>query len=576
LQESAEIKEKKPIGSLVFFLIIFSLALALPSTVVKASPAAEIRDWHDLHAVRDNLSGSYVLMNDLDATTAGYMELASWAANGGRGWEPIGIYQEGVEGALFDPFTGTFDGQGYEIRNLFINRPDEDGVGLFRAVVSEGKGGVIKNVGVVNARVTGHMNVGGLAGFNAGNVSSSYSTGNVIGNWSVGGLVGLNAGNVSNSYSSASVSMIDGWFGGGLVGYNRGGTVNNCHASGSVTGNTLVGGLVGYNEKGIVSNSYSHASVTGEQGVGGLVGGNDGGTVRNSYSNSNVTGDWYVGGLVGYNWNWDAVVGSCYSSGSVSGNMFIGGLVGHNDYYTTVDISYATGSVTGNSSVGGLVGHNRGTVSDSYARGSVAGNSSVGGLVGKNENIVRDSFWDRETSGRETSDGGVGKTTIEMMNIVTFTDTRTERLDTPWDITTVAHGETNDAYAWNIVDGESYPFLSGKQFITYNLTISSTAGGRVTAPGHGVHTYRAGEMVDLAVQAEEGYRFVNWTGDVDTIADVTATHTTITMDGSYSITANFEKFEEIQPQINWLLIGAIIAVVIVVRLLLIFSNSRTI
>ena len=55
-----------------------------------APRAAEIRDWYDLDAIRDNLGGSYILMNDLDSTTAGYEELASPTANGGKGWEPIG------------------------------------------------------------------------------------------------------------------------------------------------------------------------------------------------------------------------------------------------------------------------------------------------------------------------------------------------------------------------------------------------------------------------------------------------------------------------------------------------------
>ena len=39
----------------------------------------------------------------------------------------------------------------------------------------------------------------------------------------------------------------------------------------------------------------------------------------------------------------------------------------------------------------------------------------------------------------------------------------------------------------------------------------------------------------------EGYRFVEWTGDVGTIADVYAATTTITMNGDYSITANFVR-----------------------------------
>ncbi|GAH05024.1 unnamed protein product, partial [marine sediment metagenome] len=47
------------------------------------------------------------------------------------------------------------------------------------------------------------------------------------------------------------------------------------------------------------------------------------------------------------------------------------------------------------------------------------------------------------------------------------------------------------------------------------------------------------EVVDLLAEAEEGYRFGEWTGDVGTIADVYAASTTITMNGDYSVTANF-------------------------------------
>jgi len=72
-----------------------------------------------------------------------------------------------------------------------------------------------------------------------------------------------------------------------------------------------------------------------------------------------------------------------------------------------------------------------------------------------------------------------------------------------------------------------------------DLTISSTGGGSVTTPGEGVFTYDEGTVVDLVAEAEEGYRFVNWTGDVGTIADVYAATTTVTMNGDYSVTANF-------------------------------------
>ena len=77
--------------------------------------------------------------------------------------------------------------------------------------------------------------------------------------------------------------------------------------------------------------------------------------------------------------------------------------------------------------------------------------------------------------------------------------------------------------------------------LQYTLTISSTAGGAVTTPGEGTFTYEAGTVVNLVATPEAGYQFVNWTGDVGTIADVNAASTTITMNDDYSITANFAK-----------------------------------
>jgi hypothetical protein len=73
----------------------------------------------------------------------------------------------------------------------------------------------------------------------------------------------------------------------------------------------------------------------------------------------------------------------------------------------------------------------------------------------------------------------------------------------------------------------------------YNLTISSTAGGSVTAPGTGTYTYDAGTVVNLVATPASGYRFVNWTGNVGTIGNVNAATTTIIMNGDYTVTANF-------------------------------------
>jgi len=351
---------------LVTVALITGIAICVYTT--PTSPNPEIRTWYDLDAVRNNLGGNYTLMNNLDSTIPGYEELASPTANQGKGWEPIGTWPH--------VFTGSFDGQGYEIRDLFINRFSESLIGLFSYVYV---GGVIKNLGVMNANVTGHEGVGGLVGVN----------------WQ--------------------------------------GTVSNCYSSGNVTGYYRVGGLAG----------------------------SDAGTVSNSYSSANVTGMLFVGGLVGYNSN-------------------------------TVSNSYSTGNVTGNSSVGGLVGENDGTVSDSYSTGSVTGGGiNVGGLVGYNNfGTVSNSFWDTATSGQATSGCcGTGKNTTEMQNIATFSGVG-------WNIIAVAPGSTNTTFTWNIVDGETYPFLGSTKSTSQNqqpqednFVISLTDSGEIVLSEHEIQAY---------------------------------------------------------------------------------------
>jgi hypothetical protein len=76
-----------------------------------------------------------------------------------------------------------------------------------------------------------------------------------------------------------------------------------------------------------------------------------------------------------------------------------------------------------------------------------------------------------------------------------------------------------------------------------SLSVSSTPGGSVVEPGADTHIYEAGEVVSLVAQANEDYQFVKWIGDVDSIGDVCAAATNITMDGSYSVQAIFESWD---------------------------------
>ncbi len=75
--------------------------------------------------------------------------------------------------------------------------------------------------------------------------------------------------------------------------------------------------------------------------------------------------------------------------------------------------------------------------------------------------------------------------------------------------------------------------------VQYQLTLDSTEGGSVTTPGEGTFTYDAGTVVHIAEKADQGYHFINWTGDVAAL-ECQCHSTTITMNGNYHITANFE------------------------------------
>jgi len=86
----------------------------------------------------------------------------------------------------------------------------------------------------------------------------------------------------------------------------------------------------------------------------------------------------------------------------------------------------------------------------------------------------------------------------------------------------------------------------GEEPAQYELTITSTAGGTVTTPGEGISTHDAGTVVDLVATPDTGYRFVNWIGDVSTIANVNAETTTIIMNGDYEIAANFAGMYNVQ------------------------------
>ena len=156
----------------------------------------------------------------------------------------------------------------------------------------------------------------------------------------------------------------------------------------------------------------------------------------------------------------------------------------------------------------------------------------------------------------------------EVVNLVAEADACYEFVEWTGDVDTLA-----DVYAalTNITMDGDYFITANFAKISYDLTTDSTTGGSVTTPGEGTFPYDCGMVVALVAETEEGYQFINWTGDIATIADVEDATTTITMNNNYSVTANFE---EIPLIINWLLIGGIIGAVVVVGLVIFFVRRR--
>lgn len=289
-----------------------------------------------------------------------------------------------------NPFTGQFDGRGLTIRNLEIDYPGDDYVGLFGAV---GEDAVIENVILEDMTVTGRNFVGALAGSNAGRISNCSANVEVSGAGStdisgdsaggVGGLVGFNTGLVTDCIVDIKVDGEERHIG-GLVGRNEG-EITECHATGLVEYGIGLGGLVGYNQ-GQISESSAEVEVRGRSSVGGLVGTNvEEGTIVDSWASGDAdyydrggnSDGWSVGGLAGSNGG--EITGS-HATGSVNGVQGTGGFVGSNS--GSIDDCYATGDVTGQERVGGLAGFNQKFVHKSHATGSVEGRLYVGGLIG--------------------------------------------------------------------------------------------------------------------------------------------------------------------------------------------------
>ena len=390
----------------------------------------QISNVSQLQNMSADLTAHYILINDIDCA-----ETSSW--NTGLGFLPIGGDQDlGTGGFQGAKFTGSLNGQGDNITDLYINQPGYNWVGFFGWVEV---GGEISNVSLKNVSVRGEGRSGGFIGLNKGNLNNCSVKGTVTGDagssWNVGGLIGENdQGSISYCFTDCIVNSYE--YSGGLVGYNNG-FINNSYSTGPMTGgdSEYIGGLVGYNP-GTINNSYATGNVV---------------------SSSNSVGG-FVGDTFGYVFN-------SYATGSVSGNQYVGGFAGES--VEVIRNCYATGAVNGVTDVGGFAGYNDDRINNSYSTGLVTGTTSVGGFIGWQTVAAATTgcYFDNITTGKTTGVGGgtvggtISRNTTDMKKQATF-------MPASWDFSAI----------WGIIEDNSYPFLrpfyNPPRLITQNIGIA--------------------------------------------------------------------------------------------------------
>lgn len=377
----------------------------------------EINDLADLNDIRNHLEGTalygssagcpisgctgFELVNDLDFDTNAdsIMDALDTYWNSGEGWAPIGDDSG-------NSFTAMFNGNGYSISNLFIDRNTTDSVALFSVL----DGAVVNDLefdGELTS-VTGNHNVAILAGqVDTGGVTISgcHISASVTGERSVGTLVGnLDNGSIEGCEVSATVAG-NTYNIGGLVGVSdasgEGLVILGSHFTGSVEGNFYVGGFIGQSGEISIANSYVNATVTAvNDTVGGLIGqwlpfNEVGSTIRNSYALGSVSGAAYIGGFIGLaigNPGYSLDISDSYSGNSLSGGEYVAGMVAGAQTDMTLERVFAFGAISGTNDLAGLIAD---------------GDSAI---------TTTDAYWDTDATGQLSTfnDSGLGLTTAEL------------------------------------------------------------------------------------------------------------------------------------------------------------------
>ncbi|MFM7155672.1 MAG: beta strand repeat-containing protein, partial [Bacteroidota bacterium] len=292
-------------------------------------------------------------------------------------------------GTISNTFIGSYDGQGYSITGLVMNRPTTNYTGMFNYVHL---GAVVKNLNLVNARITGLDFVGGITGYADQNTT------------------------LLNLTVDAQSTVTGDDYVGGIAGEARNATLTGCISAATVSGTSAVGGVAGecWNDSNpkIISGCSSSGTVSATCcDLGGLVGINSGQTITNCYSSATVnctgTTSTNVGGLIGVTYG---PVSLCYSTGSVtSTTKDVGGLIGEIGVNGSAEKCYTRATVESTQdNVGGLVGQANGNVTNCFAVANVKAAYDVGGLVGVTRGTCIVSFSYAASRVVNTTDNNTG------------------------------------------------------------------------------------------------------------------------------------------------------------------------
>ncbi len=344
-------------------------------------------------------------------------------------WTPIGSSN--------GHFSGDFNGKGFLVQNLLINKPTEDYLGLFGVVSSA----TIRNLEVSNLNITGKENIAGVVGYAwNSNIKNCTTSGTINAEIAVGGVVGYsNNSDIKDCDNTATVSA-NGISSGGIVGSASEGEVTNCFNNGQVI-STLekVGGIVGLANQVTVSDSYNLNTITGNGRVGGILGDMVGGNITRVYNKGNIISTAiHTGGLVGYNDS--GSIENSYNEGDLqSTNTHMGGIVGAS-LLGSITNTYNIGDLTtSNDYYGGIAGFSSATMQNNYyLQGNYAG-----GVEGADIALQAEE-----------------KTQVEL---------QTENTYSNWDFA----DETingNDDY-WEIMPGlnNNYPFINMNYTVTFDM-----------------------------------------------------------------------------------------------------------